>query len=795
MPRTHEVGRDFIIPWMLVFLVGMTTSVMGAEPTREPCHPLPLHNPGFESDIPHEGWSLHVYGAQPDISLDTDAPQEGRHALRVHANDRSDTAFGQECQLNPERTYRLRGWIRTQNLDPHGAPVCGTFQIQMPGGSAVIASGANHPGTNEWAQETLYFSPPPGGLTRIAIFFTGYGKGTGTAWFDNITLEEIDMAASTWTITHEPICPGVISPLQYGQFIEYLCALTPSMFAEKVFDGGFEGVPEYRVAFRKETDRIEQSWYPDGAVHRGEFVLDDTSPFNGKYSQRITGKPGAPCVLGISQNGLYVKEGEPLHCSLHIRAQEITGPVTVTLWGTGHTYATAEFTPTAEWQRFDTAMVPNGTDDHAAITISFRGPGSIWMDQISLMPDDNVFGWRRDVAEALKALSPGIIRFGGSTTEGFDWKATIGPPDRRVPFTTCWGGLEPGNAGLDEFVKLCEWVGAEPLICVRFTGKTPQDAAGQVEYFNGAPETPMGRLRAENGRAEPYHVTYWQIGNELGDETYQAGVAAFGKAMKAVDPSIKLLAAFPSAGLLDHAGAYLDYICPHHYGCRDLNAMEASVAECRKLIAEHAPGRDIRLGITEWNTTAGDWGLGRAMLWTLENALSCSRYHNLMHRHCDIMEIANRSNLADSFCSGIIQTNNRTLFKTPAYYAQEMYAAYAGQTPLRITLDVDLPADPELDASATLSKDAKRLAIFVVNHTPRSQCRAIDLREWMPVDPHVEVRTLLDTAQAGEPDAVNSWREPERIRTQPGETTVVDSRCNHTFPPLSLTLLLFTHPG
>ena len=127
------------------------------------------------------------------------------------------------------------------------------------------------------------------------------------------------------------------------------------------------------------------------------------------------------------------------------------------------------------------------------------------------------------MAEALKALRPGIIRFGGSTTEGFDWTATIGDPARRVPFTTCWGGLEPGNAGIEEFVQLCQWVDAEPLICVRFTGKKPKDAADQVEYFNGPATSPMGQLRAANGHAGPYRVKYWQIGNELGDETYQKG--------------------------------------------------------------------------------------------------------------------------------------------------------------------------------------------------------------------------------------------------------------------------------
>ncbi len=66
----------------------------------------------------------------------------------------------------------------------------------------------------------------------------------------------------TITITREPLSSGTISPFQYGQFIEYLCALTPSMFAEKIFDGGFEGVPDYKVAFRKQTDRLERPGIP-----------------------------------------------------------------------------------------------------------------------------------------------------------------------------------------------------------------------------------------------------------------------------------------------------------------------------------------------------------------------------------------------------------------------------------------------------------------------------------------------------------------------------------------------------
>lgn len=769
--------------------------------TQSPSVGTSLTNAGFESATPHEAWTLHVYGAEPYVMLDGQVTHSGRQSLSVSADEPSDVAFGQELQLKPGCWYRLTGWVRTKDLDPRGAPTCGTFQVQQPGGTGIIASGRNHSGTQDWVREEVYFTPPSDGRTRIAVFFVGYGKGTGTAWFDDLSLEEVPVEDIQLQITPEPLCQGEISPFQYGQFIEYLCALTPSMFSEKLFDGSFEGVPPYGFTFRQETDRLEQPWYPDGAVHRGLYTFDTDAPYNGKRSQRIAMKPGDPATIGISQSGLSVTQNEPLKLSVFLKANEVTSPVHVTIWGEGVTYGEATFEPSADWQRFTATIVPTGTDHRATCTISFRGPGTLWVDQVSLMPEDNVFGWRSDVATALKALKPGIIRFGGSTTEGFEWTDTIGDPTRRVPFTTYWGGLEPGNAGLEEFVQLCQWVGAEPLICIRFTGKTPQDAADQVEYFNGRADSPMGQRRVANGHAEPYGVKYWQIGNELGDETYQAGVAAFCAAMKRVDPSIKLLAAFPSEGLLQKAGPYLDYVCPHHYGCDNLPAMEADAQRLQASLTRYVPDREIRLAITEWNTTAGDWGLDRARLWTLDNALACARYHNFMHRHCDLIEIANRSNLTDSFCSGIIQTNNHALYKTPTYYIQELYATQAGQIPVKIQLraatdsqlPTDLPADlPDLalDCSATLTADRSALILFAVNHTNDNQERTLDVSAFR-VQGAVTVFTLADSLQAGERDVTNSWQSPERIRTQSTEIDRAEGVMPYRFPPLSVTCLRF----
>jgi alpha-N-arabinofuranosidase len=407
------------------------------------------------------------------------------------------------------------------------------------------------------------------------------------------------------------------------------------------------------------------------------------------------------------------------------------------------------------------------------------------------MPEQTVGGWRLDVVEAVRALKPGVIRFGGSALDAdgygdFDWRDTIGDPDRRKPFRA-WGGLQPTGPGLEEIVQLCRHVGAEPLICVRVSRKTPQDAADEVQYFNGPADSPMGQLRARNGHPAPYGIKYWQVGNELSGAEYEARLPEFCKAMKAADPSIKLLSSYPTPGVLRGAGAWLDYVCPHHYGCADLAGKENDLVAIRDLIRQHAPGRPIKVAVTEWNTTAGDAGPRRAMLWTLDNALACARYQNLLHRQGDLVEIANRSNLTNSFCSGIIQTDNHRLFKTPTYHAQRLYATLAGSRALRI--DSPLPPSLAPDVSATLSAEGDVLTLFAVNATGQDVTRPLDLSAFGDRLPAATVWTLTDTRHAGEPDVVNSFAEPDRV--VPLETRLEGgtARLTYRFPALSLTVI------
>jgi alpha-L-arabinofuranosidase len=255
--------------------------------------------------------------------------------------------------------------------------------------------------------------------------------------------------------------------------------------------------------------------------------------------------------------------------------------------------------------------------------------------------------------------------------------------------------------------------------------------------------------------------------------------------MKDADPSIRLLSSYPSESVIRAGAELLDFVSPHHYGCSALAAMEANIVEVRANLARYAHGRDIRIAVTEWNTTAGDWGPARAGLWTLANALACSRYHNLIHRHADMVEIANRSNLTNSFCSGILQTDTRRLYRTPTYFAQQLYATRAGSIPLPAAV----PSGAGLDISATADAKRRQVTVFVVNDSPNAIPAALDAAALGIAGGVVRVTTLADRDRAGEPDVTNTFDRPDRIAPATSKLRAPGSRIAHTFEPLSLTVL------
>lgn len=593
-------------------------------------------------------------------------------------------------------------------------------------------------------------------------------------------------------VTGEPLSQRPIDLKQCGQFIEPLCNLIPSMTAQQVENTSFEEEPPFHVEYKRDLDKPVRPWYPDGSVHLAKYSFDEQQPFNGKRSLKID-LSQAQVRAGISQDGFYVREGLAYQLKLHMRA---AGAVTVraSLHGGGGMAAEPVSLGRADdaWRPAEARLLATKTLDNATLTIDFEGPGTLWLDRVYLIGEDAVEGiWRADVAKALSDMTPGIVRFGGSTmVNDFEWDRCIGPWDARVPYTTCWGGLEPNFVGVEEFVQLCQHIGAEPLVCLRWNGKKPQDAAAEVEYFNGSAESTWGKVRARNGHPEPYKVKYWQIGNEVGGQEYDASIRAFAEAMRQADPAIKILSSFPSESTLKQSGGGIDYLCPHHYGCADLAGKREDFRHLGTQIEEQAGGRDVRIAVTEWNTTAGDWGLGRGMLQTLSNALACARYHNLMMRHANLVEIAIRSNLVDSFASGVIQTGPGWLYLAPTYHAQCLYARAAGSTPLRLEASSGKAwIEEDTDVAAALSPDKSLLRIYAVNSTdtPRPVIFVLAMPNLAYAPGKAFVLQDRESPQSAE--AMNSRDDPGRIAIHTEDCTVSGSQFERTFAPYSLTLL------
>jgi hypothetical protein len=124
-------------------------------------------------------------------------------------------------------------------------------------------------------------------------------------------------------ILDKPMCGGQISPFQYGQFVEYLCTLIPSMWAERLYDGSFEGLSPYKVAYLHQTDFREKPWYPSGATNRAEYSLDKADPVSGEVSQKIAVRGDTPCTVGISQDGVFVDRNEACMFTCYLKAERI----------------------------------------------------------------------------------------------------------------------------------------------------------------------------------------------------------------------------------------------------------------------------------------------------------------------------------------------------------------------------------------------------------------------------------------------------------------------------------------
>ena len=353
--------------------------------------------------------------------------------------------------------------------------------------------------------------------------------------------------------TREPL-----SKYEFGMFIEHIGPLVyRSLWSEMLDDRKFY-FPITAVEQQPQTAR--QSGFPGIQLRKWRPVgpsdavtMDKNQPFVGAQSPRVSLDGSGP--RGIRQSGLSVVKGKEYVGHIWLKGTPGAKVTVALVWGNGpgdrQTASFAHLTSTyAKFPFHFTAKV--GSKD-AAFEITGTGTGRFDIGTVSLMPADNINGFRPDTIALLRQLHSGMWRLpGGNFLSDWSWYNGVGPRDKRPPtYDYAWNAMQSNDVGLDEFMTLCRLIGVDPYITVNAGFGDAHSAGEEVEYMNGPATRHLGAERARNGHPEPYNVKYWDIGNEpygawqLGRTDLKYYVLKhneFAEAMRKADPSIVLLA-------------------------------------------------------------------------------------------------------------------------------------------------------------------------------------------------------------------------------------------------------------
>ena len=194
---------------------------------------------------------------------------------------------------------------------------------------------------------------------------------------------------------------------------------------------------------------------------------------------------------------------------------------------------------------------------------------------------------RNHLIPHLQDLQIPVMRWpGGTVVYEYHWQHGIGPKNQRpsVP-TLAWNGVENYQFGTDEFLQWCIEVGTTPYINLNMSlhpdyEGTLGEALDWINYVNDEAHTKWGKLRAENGRPDPYGVQFWCIGNENyltsrsarvqeSDEQYARRLKVWAGTIRHYHPDLKLLGIGHTEQwnqtVLDESGHLIDFLTQHYY--------------------------------------------------------------------------------------------------------------------------------------------------------------------------------------------------------------------------------------
>lgn len=372
----------------------------------------------------------------------------------------------------------------------------------------------------------------------------------------------------------------------FGIFFEDLnYAADGGLYAEMIQNRSFE-------YDRMDNERFHPLYAWEG-IERGtsltRYHVDSISPLHSNNPHYLvlevltSGQGGGIRNEGFQQ-GIFLEAGKEYHFSCYYRSKTTEAEIKVQLESKDNSfcYDSQRLTMKTDgnWHKAVLTLVPEFNDKNARLAILSPKPLQVDLDMISLFPVDTFGrrenGLRKDLATLLKDLKPKFMRFPGgclihmgslepdARNSIYRWKSTIGPIEKRPPRkNNAWNYHQTYGLGFYEFFCLCEDIGTEPLPVIS-AGYDPHnlriapledmqpwidDALDLIEFANGETTTEWGKIRADMGHPQPFHLKYLAIGNEEVGEEYFLRYRIIAERVREKYPKINLITSGgPGAG-------------------------------------------------------------------------------------------------------------------------------------------------------------------------------------------------------------------------------------------------------
>ena len=607
-----------------------------------------------------------------------------------------------------------------------------------------------------------------------------------------------------------------VQPTMYGIFFEDInYAADGGLYAEMVKNRSFE-FPQHLMGWRA----------------FGNFDVKDDGPFErNPHYVRLKYSGHSDKFTGLENEGFFgiaVKEGASYRFSLWARCPE-GGKSTLEVsfvdndtMGEDQRFATVNVEISGkDWKKYTATLKSPRTEAKGALRLFLAGDKATTdVEHISLFPTDTwkgrENGMRKDLAQALFDMHPGVFRFpGGCIVEGTDletryqWKNSVGPVENRPLNENRWhytfghrfypDYFQSYGLGFFEFFQLCEDFGCEALpviscgLACQFQNPDPtkpgvhvalddldsyiQDALDLVEFANGPNDSKWGKVRADMGHPEPFGLKYLGVGNEQWDydEAHGGFGPVFTERLKKFNAALR--AKYPDLKLIGTTG-------PNSEGW-DFDLLQPRMKELKvDLYDEHYYRNE------EWflshglrydtydrkgpKVFAGEYAChGKGKKWNhFETSLYEAAHMTGIERNADIVHMATYAPLFAhvegwQWRPDAIWFDNLYMFKSVSYYVQQMYAMNKGTNVLSLTMDKKPVAGQEgqdgLFASSVFDKNTGEVIIKVVNTSRQPQAITVNLLGMKGE----RTADVLELWTNGKLDDENTLHKPELIHPVP----------------------------